>query len=179
MSQIHSKKKLIYSLLNKINASKRLHKKRSAKYKKIDDVTDGILTFCSTATVSTIMLSILSANPIALVVSAAFSTVSMIGGSVKKAINIKEKWAESKNSYSQLSDLSREISITLAKNHLSSTDLDNLLTDIHHRLGLIEDNEPILLASESPPASFASKDDHYKHNIESHSPTPPLIDLEV
>lgn len=142
--EINQKKKVVLKLLKSINNQKTRFKKRSAYYKRVDDISDGLLTFCSTATVTSIVLTYSNVSDTGLLVSGCLSSLSMIGGAVKQALSIKNKWSESRNSYKQLNDLAREVHILLARNHLTTTDIDNLLTDIHHRLALIDDSAPIL-----------------------------------
>jgi len=142
--RINAKKKLIYKILESVNRKKQAHKKRSMKFKHIDNILEGCLIACSTVTLSSIVLQYMDASPTVMLVSAIFSSLSMVGGTVKKTMGISNRWAESKGIYTALNDLSREILILMAKNHLSSEDLDNILNDIHHRLSLIEDRSPLI-----------------------------------
>jgi len=142
--RIQHKKKLIGKILEGINRKKHLHRQRAMKYKNLDHIFEGILVAFSTVTLSSIVLQYMDASPYIMLVSAIFSSLNMVGSTVKKTIGLSNRWAESKGIHTALNDLSREVTIMLAKNHLSSEDLDNMLNDVHHRLSLIEDRSPLI-----------------------------------
>jgi len=143
-SRIQYKKKLICKILNGVDRKKNLHKKRSMKYKNIDNIFDGILVALSTMTLSSVMLQYMDASPWVQLTSAIFGSLNMVGSTVKKTVGLSNKWSESKGIYTALNDLSREITILLARNHLTSDDLDVMMNDLHHRLSLIEDRSPLV-----------------------------------
>lgn len=67
--QMVYKKRLIHKILDKVIAKKMFHRKRAAKFKMIDDVSDSIVVFLSTATTTSIVISLVTINPITAVVS--------------------------------------------------------------------------------------------------------------
>ena len=72
--RINAKKKLIYKILESVNRKKQAHKKRSMKFKHIDNILEGCLIACSTVTLSSIVLQYMDANPAVMLVSAVFSS---------------------------------------------------------------------------------------------------------
>jgi len=90
----------------------------------------------------------------------------MVGSTVKKTMGISNRWAESNGIYTALNDLSREIMILMAKNHLTSEDLDNILNDVHHRLSLIEDRSPLIQTEDGKESQSAM----FSIDIHTHSP---------
>ena len=142
--RVQYKKKLIGRILDGVNRKKNLHKQRAMKYKNLDNIFEGILIALSTITLSTVVLQYMDESPLIMLTSAICSSLNMVGSTVKKTIGLSNRWAESKGIYTTLNDLSREITIMLAKNHLTSDDLDNMLNDFHHRLSLIEDRSPLV-----------------------------------
>lgn len=142
-TQLLYKKRLIHKILDKVTEKKMFHRKRAAKFKMIDDVTDTIIVFFSTATTTTIVISIATINPVVAVVSMVCSSIALIVSAMKSKLGVRVKWARSNNVAANLNDLNREILIVLARNNLSSSDYDHILNDLHHRLSLIEDSEPV------------------------------------
>ena len=144
------KKKLIEELLSEIKLKKKLYYKIMKKFKKYDDISEAILMGSSAIAVSSIFTTIVTINPITLIISATFASINSVGSAVKRVVNIREKHESYKTTYNQLSDLFRESRVILARNHLDSDDLDNLLNDISNRLSLIEDSSlPIKIESKS------------------------------
>jgi hypothetical protein len=76
--------------------------------------------------------------------STVVSSMSVIGATMKKSMGLANKWTEAKSIYISLNDLSRETTIILAKNHLTPSDLDNIMHDIHNRLSLLEERSPLV-----------------------------------
>lgn len=137
------KKRLIHKILDKVTAKKLFHRKRASRYKMIDDLSDTVIVFFSTITTTSIVISIATVNPVVAIVSMVSSSIALIVSAMKSKLNIRTKWARSNNVAMNLNDLNREILIVLARNNLSSSDLDHILNDIHHRLSLIEESEPL------------------------------------
>lgn len=142
--RIKYKKRLVGNLMKLIHDKRLKYKHIATYYKNVDDITDGLVSFCATATVTGVVIMYSNSEPVVKLVSGIFSGASLVITAIKKGINIRDKWSDSKLIYTQLSDLARETTIVLAKNHLSSHDLDNILTDLHHRLSLVEESEPMI-----------------------------------
>lgn len=142
------KKKLVHKLLKHIEKKKYVHKQISIKYKRIDDLTGAIITMFSAATLSSLILDHLSKSSAMKLASTILGSISTVGSAVKQASKITDKWADARTSYTQLSDLGREITIQLGKDHLKSDEIDTILSDVHHRLSLIESHESIVPGTE-------------------------------
>lgn len=64
------------------------------------------------------------------------------------AYEIENKFHSHQTSYLQYVDVHRDLSARMFRNGLSSQDLDNILSELNSRLGLIEDNSlPIKIDS--------------------------------
>lgn len=137
------KRKLVNKLLSHIEKKKAVHKKIAFKYKRLDDFTAAIIVTFSAATLSSLILDYISQDPSMKLVSTVLGSISTVGSAVKQASKITDRWANSRTTYTQLSDLSREVTIQLGKDHLTSSEIDVMLTDLHHRLSLIESHESI------------------------------------
>lgn len=131
---------LILKTLNDVSMKKNIYFKKKNKLKKMDDVLESLLAGSGAIAVSSLLATIVTINPIALVIGAVFTSVSTVGGAMKRVYNVQGKHDSCKTTYNQLSDLERESRAILVKNHLSSQDLQILLDVINTRLSLIEDS---------------------------------------
>jgi hypothetical protein len=131
-------------MLNEINTKKFYHKKRGMYYRKIDSIFEGILVALNAITLSSVVVQYMKASPYLMFFSTIVSSLTVIGATVKKSMGLASKWTESKSIYIALNNLSSETSIILAKNHLSSEQLDNMLLDIHNRLSLLMERSPMI-----------------------------------
>ena len=109
------------------------------KLKKVDDALEAVITGCGAVAVSSLIVTIATINPVTLIIGATFTSVSTIGGAMKRVYDVKGKYESCKTTFNQLSDLERESRAVLVRNHLESSDLQTLLEDINNRLSLIED----------------------------------------
>ena len=139
LKHMEQKKKLIEDLLCEIQSKKQVYYKKMLRYKKIDDCTEAALIGCNAVAVSSLMVTLTAINPITLIIGAVFTSASSVGSAIKRVVNIVAKYENHKTSFTQLADLERETRITLARNHLTSEDLQVLLNSIAVRLSLIED----------------------------------------
>ena len=72
----------------------------------------------------------------------ALSTTSLSGviSAITSTVNIEQKSHSHNTSYLQYTDIYRDVSARLLRNGMNGNDLDNLLSEINNRMGLIEDN---------------------------------------
>lgn len=141
---MEDKKKLLNSILETVAERKRKYYSLMLKYKKIDDLSESFIIGCGTISVSSLVTTLATVNPVLLIVGTVFSSIATLGGAIKRSCNVTMKYESYKTSYTQLSDLEREARIVLVKNHLSGEDLSNLLNEVNQRLSLIEDSsQPI------------------------------------
>ena len=109
-------------------------------YKTVDDLSESTITFLNATGTCVSIIGLSTTNPVFMIIGVATTGVGGIFGAVKRGLNIQQKYESVKTTYNQLSDLSRESKIILARNHLSSDDKQALLSDISHKLSLIEDS---------------------------------------
>lgn len=134
-----NKRELIYKILGEVSLKKKAYFKKMAKLKRLDDSLEVVITGCGAVAVSSLIATIATINPVTLIIGAVFSSVSTVGGAMKRVYNTQGKYESCKTTFNQLSDLERESRAVLVRNHLESNDLQNLLDDINNRLSLIED----------------------------------------
>jgi len=136
---IDGKKELVMDLVDEMIYKKRIYEKAMKRLKKRDDITEAIIMGSGSIAISSLVVTISTINPIALIVGTVFSSISTVGTAIKRVFSIREKYESCKTTYNQYSDLLRETRTILVKNHLSSQDLTTLLNDINNRMSLIED----------------------------------------
>jgi len=139
--ELSNKTKLLNSLIDEITYKKKKFEIKMNKYKKIDEISESIIMGSGSIAVSSLIVSLASINPIALIIGTVFSSISTIGGAVKRTVNFREKYETCRTSYNQYSDLLREVKTTLVKNHLDSYDKEQLIDEINIRISLIEDSQ--------------------------------------
>jgi hypothetical protein len=132
--KIHS----IKTQLKEIKHSKSQYYQKFKKYKKIDMYLRLLINICNAITLCSIIVSM--DNPIALYISIACSTISTVSGAVYSTIELPSKIQSSQTSWLQLKDLFNSYSNILLKNHLSSEEYDNLLSELNVKTGLIYDS---------------------------------------
>ena len=131
---------LINHLLDELVSKKVSYLKSWRKLRKVHDFLESFLIGCNSVAITNLVITLTVINPVTLIVGSVFSAISTIGSAAKTAYRLQEKVETLKTSYQQLADLEREVRAVLVKNHLSSEQYDTLLTDINHRLALIEDS---------------------------------------
>ena len=143
-------KEMIINLLDEVQMKKKAYRKKMITYKKIDDVSEGILIGCGAISIPSLFVTVATINPITLIIGSVFASINGVGSAVKRVIDVKAKYESCKTTYNQLGDLDRETRAVLVRNHLEKKDLQNILDDIIHRLSLIEDSSlPILIKEDS------------------------------
>lgn len=137
---IKKKKKVLDELLNEIVKEKKKNKKLWKKYKRRDNHMKVGIHTCNAISVSSIVASIASLNPLGVILGLIFGSCSTIGSSINDSCSFNEKHYSCKSTACQLADLEREIKAVLIRNHLTSTQIDTLIEDTNHRLSLIQDS---------------------------------------
>ena len=127
-----NKRELIYKILGEVSLKKKAYFKKMAKLKRLDDSLEVVITGCGAVAVSSLIATIATINPVTLIIGAVFSSVSTVGGAMKRVYNPQGKYESCKTTFNQLSDLERESRAVLVRNHLESNDLQNLLDDINN-----------------------------------------------
>ena len=135
----NGKVEMIRQILDDVKKRKCKHYKQFGKYKKINTFTKGVINSLNAVSVCSIVLTFTPISPAILVVALSATSISGITSAVNSAMDIEGKVHSHNTSYLQYTDIYRDVSARLLRNGMSSQDLDNLLTEINSRMGLIED----------------------------------------
>ena len=133
-------------LITEIQNLKLVYKKKYLKYKKIDNTTEaGIIFSSSLSSDSSVLLtSLLSMNPIFLIIGTSLTTISTIGKAIKSVYKLSDKIESLKTTFQQYSDLERDLRTIIYKNHLTNDDIINIISDFNNRISLINDTAIIV-----------------------------------
>ena len=142
----NDKKKLIKDILDDVKRRKKEHYKQFGKYKSINTFIKSLVNGLNAVSVCSMVLTFTPSSPVFLIVALSCTSLSAISSAVHSSTDVEGKVHSHNTSYLQYTDLYRDVSARLLRNNLSSLDLDNLLSEINARIGLIEDNsEPITI----------------------------------
>ena len=136
----NDKVEMIRSILDDVKKRKCKHYKQFGKYKKINTFTKSLVNALNAISVCSMVLTFTPVSPAILVVALSATSISGISSAVHSSTDIEGKFHSHNTSYLQYTDLYRDVSARLLRNGMSSFDLDNLLTEINARMGLIEDH---------------------------------------
>lgn len=136
----NDKVEMIRSILDDVKKRKCKHYKQFGKYKKINTFTKSLVNALNAISVCSMVLTFTPVSPVILVVALSATSISGISSAVHSSTDIEGKFHSHNTSYLQYTDLYRDVSARLLRNGMSSFDLDNLLTEINARMGLIEDH---------------------------------------
>jgi hypothetical protein len=139
-SQIEKKKKLINELLDDIVKQKTDNYKLYTKYRKRFNFFSCCVNTTNAVSVSSLISSLPTANPIGLAIGTGCAGLSSIGSAMNTSMNNQDKFLTCRNSYNQLGDLERSIRARILHNHLSSKDCDNIIEELNHTISLINDS---------------------------------------
>ena len=139
-SQIEKKKKLINELLDDVVNQKMQNYKLYTKYRKRFNFFSCCINTTNAVSVSSLISSLPTANPIGLAVGTGCASLSAIGSAMNTSMNNQDKYLVCRNSYNQLGDLERTIRSQLIRNHLKSSDCDEIILEINHTISLINDS---------------------------------------
>jgi hypothetical protein len=139
-TQIERKKKLINDLIDDIVKQKIQNYKLYTKYRKRHNFFSCCINTSNAISVSSLLSSLPTANPIGLIIGSSFAGISSIGTAINTAQSNLDKYLVSRTSYNQLGDLERTIRSQIIRNHLTSLDCDNIIQEINHTISLINDS---------------------------------------
>lgn len=131
-------------LSTEIQNLKLVYKKKYLKYKKIDNTTEAGIIFSSSLSSSVLLTSLLSMNPIFLIIGTSLTTISTIGKAIKSVYKLSDKIESLKTTFQQYSDLERDLRTIIYKNHLTNDDIINIIGDFNNRISLINDTAIIV-----------------------------------
>lgn len=135
---VKTKKLLIDNLLTEIVAEKNKQKKQLIKFRRRNNFLKGLTHFANAISVSS-LLSSFATNIIGVIIGSACATISTSASAINDGLNNADKHLTSRTTYNQLSNLERNTRAQLIRNHFSSQQIDELVTDINHQLALIND----------------------------------------
>lgn len=164
MSHKAEKLKLIHNLLRDINTRKVRHYNKFKYYKKINTGFKTTVNILNGVSISSLVLS-LPGNLITLGISIGCTSTSALLSIINQSIDYENKFRLHQTSYLQYVDIYRDVNARIMRNHLTSEDLDNILTEMNSRIGLIEDNSlPIRMSPNSPIKMSANRLTYAKNN---------------
>jgi DUF438 domain-containing protein len=141
-----SKKSMIKSLIKEIKEKKQKHYEKYSWAKKINTISKTIINVLNAISVSSLVLSLREVSHMTNILALVTTSISSVGSVSVTSYDLDGKVHSHNTSYLQYTDIYRDISARLRRNGLSSEDLDNMLTELNARLGLIEDQSlPISL----------------------------------
>lgn len=135
---VKNKKALIDKLLEEIVCEKNKQKKQLIKYRRRNNFLKGLTHFANAISVSS-LLSSFATNIIGVIIGASCATISTSASAINDGQNNQDKHLTSRTTYNQLSNLERNTRAQLIRNHLSSQQIDDMVSDINHQLALIND----------------------------------------
>ena len=130
---------LIKDILVDVKKKKQAHYKQFGKYKKINIFSKSIVNALNALSVCSMVLTFTPVSSTVMIVAISATSISAIISAVHSSCDIEGKVHSHNTSYLQYTDIYRDVSARLLRNGMSSLDLDNLLTEINSRMGLIED----------------------------------------
>lgn len=135
----NGKVQLIKDILEDVKKKKQAHYKSYARYKKINTIVKSVVNALNAVSVCSMVLTFTPVSPAVMIVALSATSISAITSAVHSSTDIEGKVYSHNTSYLQYTDIYRDVSARLLRNGMSSLDLDNLLTEINSRMGLIED----------------------------------------
>jgi hypothetical protein len=130
---------MIRAILNDIKKRKVTHYTQYGRFKTISNYSKGLINGLNAISVCSMILTYTPMIPGVMIVALSTTTVSSLASAISNAIDVDGRYHSHHTSYLQYTDLSRDISARIFRNGLSSKDLDNMLSELNDRMGLIED----------------------------------------
>ena len=143
------KRENVKKLINRMSSKANEYNRQYIKYKRITNVSEALMLGLSALLTSSLFVSFYGDRDV-LLVSMVLSTVSSVGSAILRSLDFGSKQHNSQTSSLQYKDAARGYHNKLLMNGLSTTDLDNMLSSMNTRLGLLEDGESGLSLLFSP-----------------------------
>ena len=137
-SMKNTKISMMREILSDIKLRQKKHSIISKRFKNINTFMKAIINGLNAVSITSLVISL--TNPFTLIISIITTSISSVGTAILSAIDIDSKFHIHNMSQLQYIDLYRDINARLVKNHLSSIDLDILLSELNNRLSLVEDS---------------------------------------
>jgi hypothetical protein len=138
-SKYQKKLSLLHELLLETNSKKNEHYSKFCVLKSLNTKMRIAVNLFNSISVCSIVINF---NPdfVVQIVSLISTTISTLISVGVQGYELSSKISHHQTSYLQYTDLHRDFTARLYRNHLQSKDLDGLLTELNSRLGLIEDS---------------------------------------
>ena len=137
---------MVKTILEDIKKKKMKHYNQFSKYKKLNIFTKSFINGLNSISVCSLVVSFNEIYNSIMIIALISTSISSITSAITSSIDIENKVHSHNTSNLQYNDLYRDIAARLLRNGMSSQDLDNLLSEINSRMGLIEDHsEPITI----------------------------------
>lgn len=136
---IQDKKKLLKEIKNRCIKKSKEYKKRYKRLKKWDDRIDVLISFLNATNIALLICGF-TFQPI-LFGCIACSSGSLVLSRVQQTYNFKHRYSTHQNTCNQYNDISREITNTLYRNHMTNEQLEDFLEYINSKLSIIEDTQ--------------------------------------
>lgn len=136
---IKDKKELLHNIKKNCIKKSNEYKQRYKRLKKIDDITDLTVSFLNSINIAC-LISGLTYPPI-LFASIACSSISLVISRVQQSYNFKHRYTNHNNTVNQYNDITREITNTLYRNHMTNEQLEDFIEYINSKLSIIEDSQ--------------------------------------
>jgi len=136
---VAEKKSLLHKIKTDCIKKSKRYKLRYIRLKKWDDRIDVSISFLNAANIALLICGF-TFQPI-LFGCIACSSGSLVLSRVQQTYNFKHRYSTHQNTCNQYNDISREITNTLYRNHMTNEQLEDFLEYINSKLSIIEDTQ--------------------------------------
>lgn len=143
-SSLEEKKQMIEILIKEICKRRDKHRKVFLKLKKINSFAKVLMNVSSAISVSSLVISLTPLSPVFLIVSLVSTSIGSVTLAIVTGYQLSQKLENHARSHLLYSDLIRDYSAKLRRNHLTSVEYDDILDELNNRINLIESSEEIL-----------------------------------
>lgn len=140
LDRIAIKKKAVYELIDQIVKDKTRYRKYMNRYRRATAMFKTTIHLSNAVSVSSLLTSVVTINPITLIISAIFGSCSSICSACSDALNCDQKFLLCRTTYLQLYNLEKKTTTVLLRNCLTSEALDDLLDHLVANIALINDS---------------------------------------
>lgn len=141
LSNSLSKRGLVKEMLLEIKLKEKLNYKKWKKLKRIKSIVRPLLNGLNTISITSIVISISPLAPIMVFVALGSSSLATLGNVITNSYELEAKIHSYNQTYLQYASLYRDTYATIKRNHLTSEQYDDILSDLNARIGLIADND--------------------------------------
>ena len=138
-TDIDSKIKILRDLRQDCLNEVTVYKKKYKKLKRTDDVVDASNALLTGTSISLTIVG-LTVPPL-LIASASISGLAFITARVQDKLNLKARYLQHHQTFTNYSNIAREITTVLTKNHLSGPEYLRYIRELFDKISLIEDSQ--------------------------------------